>query len=60
MHSHTPKPRLRHFEIGDKIRLPNDKRDFVIREIREDGYFELSHKVTASNDHECEALNVAR
>ena len=58
MHNRTasPKPRLRHFEIGDKIRLPNDKRDFVIREILGNGYVELSHRVTAAACHECEAL----
>ena len=56
MRSYTPKPRLRHFEIGDKVKLPNDKRDFVIREILGNGYVELSHRVTASEGHECEVL----
>jgi hypothetical protein len=56
MRSHTPTPRLRHFDIGATIRLPNDKRDLKISAIREDGYFDLTLGgklvVTASHDHE--------
>jgi hypothetical protein len=56
MRSHTPTPRLRDFDIGDKVKFKNDNRDFVIREKRKDGYYELSHKVTACSGHECEAI----
>jgi spore germination cell wall hydrolase CwlJ-like protein len=61
MRSHTPTPRLYMFEIGETIRLPNDKRDFQITAIR-DGYFDLTLGgkliVTASAGHE--VSNVSR
>ena len=52
MTSYTPRPRLRDYSVGDKVKLPNDNRDFVIREILGNGYVELTHKVTASDGHE--------
>ena len=51
----SPTTRLHNFQIGDKVNLPNDKRDFVIRDILENGYYELSHRVTAASCHQCEA-----
>lgn len=57
MVSHTPKPRLRHFDIGDRVRLPHDKKTaFTILSKRGDGYTELSYRTTASDGHECEVV----
>ena len=55
MHIHTPIPRLRHFAVGDKVKLPNDSNVFTIKEFK-DGYVELSHLVTACEGHPCEGV----
>ena len=56
MMSHTPIPRLRHFEIGDRVKLPHDKdKVFTIKSFK-DGYVELSHLVTACEGHPCEGV----
>ena len=54
--SHTPIPRLRHFKIGDRVKLPHDPKVFTIKEFLGDGYVELSHLLTACQGHQCEAV----
>jgi len=57
--SHTPIPRLRHFAVGDTIRLPNDARRLTIQP-RDSEYVDLFNgqhlAVTASLGHVCERV----
>ena len=57
-YQHTPTPRLRDFSVGDTVQLPDDKRNLVIAEQLEDGYYHLTHRgylsVTA---HSCQEVS---
>ncbi len=58
MKTSKPVPRLKHKSVGDKVELFGDwtDRKFTVANIRDDGYYELSHNgkivVTASECHE--------
>lgn len=58
-YEYTPRPRLYHFDIGDTVQLPDDKRTLVVAEILADGYYHLTNKgylsVTAHSCHEVQA-----
>jgi hypothetical protein len=58
MTSHTPIPRLRHFAVGDRVKLPHDEKTIYRIEARDSEYVDLFNgqhlAVTASLGHVCE------
>jgi hypothetical protein len=50
-YEYTPRPRLRDYKIGDKLRLSGMERDVTITAVREDGYIDLAPGVTACAGH---------
>jgi hypothetical protein len=60
MRSHTPITRLRHFAVGDKVKLPHDTKTIYSIAPRDSEYVDLYKgphlAITASLGHQCERV----